>query len=88
MTVKQAPPPGGPLSDAELRQMIMLLARYANYELDQWELWKIATEYSPVFVTIMNAVPEKADPEAFLPIWPLPERLRSAQGTKPARDDP
>ena len=30
--------PGGPLSDPELRELIRLLARYSERELDQWDL--------------------------------------------------
>jgi hypothetical protein len=71
-----APPPGGSLSDDELRQMVMLLARYANYELDQWEMWKISTQHGPVFVTLANSLPEGAPTDAFQPVWPLPDQLR------------
>jgi len=70
------PPPGGALSDDELRQMVMLLARYATFDLDQWESWQIATEYGPVFVMLTNSLPVGADAEGFHTIWPLPDRLQ------------
>jgi hypothetical protein len=56
--------------------MVMLLARYANYELDQWEMWKISTQHGPVFVTLANSLPEGAPTDAFQPVWPLPDQLR------------
>jgi hypothetical protein len=74
--------PGGPLTDAELRELIRLLARYAERELDQWDLWKIHTSYGPVYMQMGREFPkgwpEEAD-DAFTTIWPLPGHLKEEQ---------
>lgn len=57
--------------------MIELLARFANTDLDQWEAWRIATDYGPVYVEISRALPPGATDSAFTPIWPLPDRFKS-----------
>ncbi len=49
--------PSGSLSDAEFRQLIALLVRYSEYDMDQWERWKFPTIYDDVFVAIRR-VPE------------------------------
>jgi hypothetical protein len=74
--------PGGPLSDAEFREMVRLLARFAERELDQFALWKFSTSYGPVYTLISRALPggwpEESD-KLFDTIWPLPTQLRKDQ---------
>ena len=40
------------LSDKELRQMVILLKRYASMDMDQFDLWKFDTDFGKVFVEI------------------------------------
>lgn len=40
------------LTEAEFKQMIQLLHRYVNVEMDQWELWKLSTDYDDVFISM------------------------------------
>ena len=74
--------PGGPLSDAEFREMVRLLARFAERELDQFALWKFNTSYGLVYTLISRALPggwpEESD-KLFDTIWPLPAHLREDQ---------
>jgi hypothetical protein len=67
--------PGGRLSDAELGDLMRLLARFASHDLDQWENWRIQTSYGPVYVLITNALPPDWPDEAFTTTWPLPPHL-------------
>ena len=70
------PPPGGPLSDDEAREMAALLARFAAHELDQFENWRIETPQGPVFATLANELMPGLSSETFVTIWPLPHRLQ------------
>ena len=74
--------PGGSLSDGEPRELARLLARYAERELDQFDLWKLHTSYGPVYVQMSNGLPsgwpDEAD-KSFTTIWPLPAHLREEQ---------
>jgi hypothetical protein len=67
--------PGGPLSDAEVRDMTRLLARFVSHDLDQWENWRLQTSYGPVYVLVTNELPPDWPDEAFTTIWPLPPHL-------------
>lgn len=40
------------LSDAEFKQMLNLISRYASTEMDQWEAWKIDSSFSKIYVDI------------------------------------
>lgn len=40
----------GPLSDAEMLELRWLLARYADFELDQFEHRRIESRFGPVFI--------------------------------------
>jgi hypothetical protein len=74
--------PGGPLSDPEFREMVRLLARYAERELDQFDLWKFHTSYGPVYMQISNALPHGWPDDSdklFTTIWPLPKHLQGDQ---------
>jgi hypothetical protein len=72
--MRTEPPAGGPLSDDEVRQLTFLLARFAAHELDQFENWRIETQYGPVFVAMTNRLPPDWPVEAFATIWPLPPK--------------
>ncbi|GGR76748.1 hypothetical protein GCM10010169_21150 [Micromonospora fulviviridis] len=67
--------PGGPLGDAEIRELARLLARFASHELDQWENWRIDTTRGPVFVSVSRELPPGRPEEAFRRIWPTPAHL-------------
>ncbi len=71
--------PGGPLSDDEVRQMAVLLARYATHDLDQWEMWSFATPpHGSVYVRLSRGPFADGHDEAwYAPMWPLPPRLRA-----------
>ena len=57
------------LSDDELSLMLRLLARYADYELDQFEHWRIESKYGPVFIDISRHTNCDAD-GIYSTIWP------------------
>jgi hypothetical protein len=59
------------LSDDELNQLVALLYRFATFELDQHEAWKLDTDYGPVYVTLSRALPAGHSDEAYRR---LPER--------------
>jgi hypothetical protein len=75
--------PGGPLTDAELRDLVQLLARYAEHELDQFDDWQIPTTYGPVYMFLSRALPPGWPADAFAPIWP--PRFADAE-TRPGED--
>jgi hypothetical protein len=62
--------------------MVRLLARFAERELDQADLWKFQTLYGPVYMLISRALPhgwpEETD-NSFTTIWPLPTHLQEDQ---------
>jgi hypothetical protein len=62
--------PGGPMTDAELQDLVRLLARYAEHELDQFDDWQIPTTYGPVYMILSRALPHGWPADAFAPIWP------------------
>ncbi|GAA4729505.1 hypothetical protein Prum_091130 [Phytohabitans rumicis] len=73
---------GGRLTEAELRDLAQLLARYASHDLDQWDNWRIETSHhGPVYVTIANSLHPGWPEEAFTTIWPLPPRLTEDPAT-------
>ncbi|MEU4241040.1 hypothetical protein [Actinoplanes sp. NPDC026619] len=77
--------PGERLNDAELRDLVRLLARYAEHDLDQFDNWQIETAYGPVYVAISRELAPGWPAEAFAPIWPpLPH---TAKGVAGATDD-
>lgn len=67
--------PGGRLTDAELRELVRLLARYANHDLDQWENWRVETRHGPVYVLLARGLMPDGPQEAFTTVWPLPAHL-------------
>lgn len=67
--------PGGRLTDAELRELARLLARYASHDLDQWENWRIETSHGPVYMLLTRGLMPDWPEEAFTTVWPLPPRL-------------
>lgn len=44
------------MSEKEFVQMIKLLKKYSETEMDQFELWKFDTNFSKVYVTISMAL--------------------------------
>jgi hypothetical protein len=65
--------PDGPLSDAELAQLNRLLARYVNFELDQFEHWRVESRFGPVFIDVSRQTNYTAD-GIYTTIWPPPAR--------------
>jgi hypothetical protein len=72
-------PPGGPLERDELRQLLLLLARYCWHERDQRENWRIDLPNTAAYVSIAHKLPSGALDEAFATIWPLPPHLADAE---------
>lgn len=68
---------GGPLSDDELRTLSRLLARFAEHELDQFELWTVHKPgWGDVYIDVGLQMPQDGRGEsAYTRIWPLPPRL-------------
>ena len=64
------------LSDDEMRQLIRLLVRYCNSDLDQFDDWRITLPWGEVYVSIANALPPGIPRDAFAEVWPLPSKLR------------
>ena len=63
------------LTDAEIRQLVGLLGRFAAHELDQFEHWRVESPYGPVFIDISRrCVPGTEG--AYHVIWPLDEDVR------------
>ena len=55
----------GQLSDDEMRDLMRLLRRHAEASLDQWERWRLSTEFGQVFIeTRMTPQPE-SDPTSY-----------------------
>jgi hypothetical protein len=44
----------------DFRNLIQALKKYADEELDQWDLWKLGSAYGEVFVSIRR----QPDPDA------------------------
>lgn len=74
--VTAEPAPGGPITDDDARALAGLLARWATYELDQFDRWKVETPHGPVYVQIALEELSGMAEEAYTTIWPLPPRLR------------
>ncbi|MHC5263433.1 hypothetical protein ACYSUO_36610 [Streptomyces sp. UC4497] len=55
----------GPLTEAELAQLRLLLRRYCNHQLDQWENLRTETPHGDVYVMFSNALPPGANREMF-----------------------
>jgi hypothetical protein len=70
-----AAPAGGPLSNDEYRTLAKLLARFASHHLDQWDHWRIDTQYGSVYVDLSVKLREGYDESGYATIWPLPKHL-------------
>jgi hypothetical protein len=40
------------LSEEEFKEMIQMLNRYVESEMDQWELWKFNSSFGSVYVNV------------------------------------
>lgn len=62
---------GPPLSDAEGRMLMSLLARHCAHELDQWDTWRLSLPSGDVYVLIDDGiVPAGFPAELFRQVWP------------------
>jgi hypothetical protein len=43
------------MSDEDFRTLVKLLHRYAETELDQWELWRLPTIFGDVFIEVRRS---------------------------------
>jgi hypothetical protein len=71
----ETPDLGAELSEAELRDLLRLLARYVAHDLDQWENWRFQTSHGPVYVAMTRALFPDWPDTAFTTVWPLPPHL-------------
>jgi hypothetical protein len=53
------------LSEFEWRLLRVLLQRYADHDLDQWNAWQFDTSYGPVFVRLTRELAAGESAEAF-----------------------
>jgi hypothetical protein len=54
------------LTDDELRTLATLLYRFASTDLDQFENWRLRTQYGEAYLTLTNwAPPLGVSPEAY-----------------------
>jgi hypothetical protein len=63
----------GTFDDDDIRQLIRLLHRYADTELDQWEAWRFATSFGDVFIELRRAPSPGYDAGAYLDMAPWVE---------------
>ncbi|MCO5998655.1 hypothetical protein [Actinoallomurus rhizosphaericola] len=56
----------GRLSEKEADTLAALLHRYCEYNLDQFELWKLRTAYGPVYVTITREPAPGVAPQTYI----------------------
>ena len=57
----------GPLTPQELSTLRELLRRFASYDLDQWEEWKVATPHGPAYIVITREPEPGWATERFIP---------------------
>jgi hypothetical protein len=69
------PPAGPPLDDDEIRQLAILLARYAAHKLDQFDHWSVETPHGTAFIEIARKLPQGVGQDSYHLIWPLPPHL-------------
>ncbi|WP_169739459.1 hypothetical protein [Actinoplanes friuliensis] len=46
------------MTDDEYRELLRLLTRYAETDLDQFDHWEIESSYGPVYVDFSRSVPD------------------------------
>ncbi|WP_299948415.1 hypothetical protein [uncultured Microbulbifer sp.] len=56
----------GKLSDAEFKQMLELLKRYVENDMDQWELWKFDAKFSKIYVNVSMKPSHPGTEEAYV----------------------
>jgi hypothetical protein len=66
---------GPRLSDDELRELIGLLARYCNHDLDQFDDWRLAMPWGDAYVSISHALPPGRPRDTYTEVWPFASRL-------------
>jgi hypothetical protein len=66
---------GPRLSDDELRQLIRLLARYCNHDLNQFADLRLTLPWGEAYVSISNALPPGHPRDAYTEVWPFPPKL-------------
>ncbi|WP_344664552.1 hypothetical protein [Catenulispora yoronensis] len=68
------------LSDDEMRQLIKLLVRYCNSDLDQFDDWRVTLPWGEAYISISNALPPGVPRDAFTEVWPFSPKLRESNG--------
>ena len=54
-----------PLSDSEFRELLALLCRFAETDLDQSDNWRFGTSFGEVFVSVARAPAPGANAEVY-----------------------
>lgn len=76
------------MSAQESEQLVKLLYRYAETELDQWDNWRLDTEIGPVYVSMsMELLPDWSD-RAFDPVPAPGTRWQTGRFAHVDRDVP
>ncbi|GLZ35683.1 hypothetical protein Lesp02_78700 [Lentzea sp. NBRC 105346] len=58
------------MSDEEMNELNRLLHRYAELELDQWDLWAVDSSCGEVYIRITRGLPPDEPPTAFIRLPP------------------
>jgi hypothetical protein len=62
---------GAPLSKAEGRMLVNLLARHCAHGVDQWDTWRLSLPSGDFYVLIEDGtVPAGLPAERFYQVWP------------------
>jgi hypothetical protein len=59
------------LSESEWRQLLELLHRFAEHDLDQFDAWQLDTSYGPVFVQLKRQLRADEPTSAFRHVKPV-----------------
>ena len=62
------------LSNAEFVQMLKMIKRYVNTEMDQWELWKFDTSFSKIYINISMEPSHPGTEDAYTDVTHLLEK--------------
>ena len=56
------------LTDEEFSNLVHLLMRYAEEDMDQWAAWRWTSPYGPMFMRLTMALPEGESPDVYQPM--------------------
>jgi hypothetical protein len=56
------------MSDDEIEELLRLMTRYCDLELDQWDYWRLPTKWGGAYVRITNQVPPGEPEDVYRPM--------------------